>query len=137
MVDFSTHPLLFEVRSFHEWQEVLLHKSHDIVCHNAANALPPERTPATVQVAFWNAVIDYLIQAAALSPNISNDKRKVLMEFCQQIESFVRAQWREDSALLAKCEAAWDNSATTSQQMMESRQTFFENGLLNYWGQIL
>lgn len=132
-----SQPILEQIHNFAEWQGILRDWPPHSVITLALSAMPPEKFPATVQIHFWNAVIDYLLSAAFLAPDFTMEQREVHIGMAVKIQNVVSALWADQPEILNQAKRAWSASTDTFSELKGLKDTLLEQGLINRHGQIL
>ncbi|CAN7680389.1 hypothetical protein LJR235_005370 [Pararhizobium sp. LjRoot235] len=133
-----TQALLDQWNEFTEWKAILKVLPPMAVATIANEAIDLERERvASAQLHFWNAVIDYLMFAAHLVPDMEDDRRAWYLGYVEHLQAFVRSRWGDDPDILKAVEEAWAYSLASSKKLEPTRDALLERGIINRSGQFI
>lgn len=89
---------------------------------------------ARVQVHFWNAVIDHLLTAAFLAPEMDYEVRVRTVKMAGMHQDIVRDMLASKPDVLKMCEEAWDVTVQQASSQQDFRDKLFAAGAINLWG---
>jgi hypothetical protein len=126
--------LLRQMMKHREWMDILqeMH-SYDVIALGMKAMENP--SPASLDVNFWNAVIDHSITAAHMDPRMNEKQREVTLGMADTFMNWVRARWAQKPDTVAGCEEAWTATKAIA-EYAEHRGAMFEAGLINQFGQL-
>lgn len=128
---------LNEWKEFSEWSELFRSLSPFDVATLGNEALGDKPRVARAQVHFWNAVIDHMITAAFLAPELDHDRRVATIEMVSKYQAVMRAMLEDKPDVVKMCEDAWETTIQQANTLKGSRDTLFDIGSINRWGQKL
>ncbi|RWD01432.1 MAG: hypothetical protein EOS58_25500 [Mesorhizobium sp.] len=124
-------------KGFSEWSELFRSLSPRDVSALGSEALGDKPRVASVQTHFWNAIIDHMITAAFLAPELDDNLRVATIEMASKYQAVVRAMLKDKPDDLRMCEDAWELTAKQGNDLKGSRDMLFDIGSINRWGQNL